>query len=117
MATSNASTIARSLGGFYEGGKWRFPTPAKLAEFEKAMAAPTTTKWKPADAEAARECERLFQAGGPRVYSRDEARGDMRLLPWDHSPAAVLRFVGNDVVVYARRKVGRKYEWQARVAA
>ena len=57
--------------------------------------------------EIARECERLFQNGGPRVYS---AEGE-HLMPSSMSGAAAARCALPGQTIYARRKVGARYAW------
>ena len=69
--------------------------------------------WQPADPAIAAECERLFQAGGPRVYLRPRNpshAGDLR-----PSQMSAARMVSNyaeaDETVLARRKTGQRYAW------
>lgn len=73
-------------------------------------------KWTPAQADAARECERLFQNGGPRVYVRDH---DGRLRSGFHSAKGEAEIADPGQVVYSRRKqpsTGR-YEWMQHAPA
>lgn len=65
-------------------------------------------KWNAADEDLSRQCETLFQSGGPRVYVKDG---------WKLSPsylsatkAVELSFPGE--VVFARRKDGQQYVWK-----
>lgn len=66
--------------------------------------------WLPADDKTAAECERLFQNGGPRVYEiwREGSRG---LMPVTLSATRAARNLNPGGMVYARKKVGGKYEW------
>lgn len=68
-------------------------------------------KWAPVRAEIAKECEALFQAGGPRVYIQ---YGDgPKLCPSLNSAVTTVWAADPGVLVYARRKVRgqRLYEW------
>lgn len=60
-----------------------------------------------------KECERLFQNGGPRTFSVNIPRWEF--VPWHASAKSVARMIGDDsnVEVWARRKVysERRYRW------
>ena len=56
----------------------------------------------------AAECERRFQAGGPRVYVVET---DGRIQPTQMSGTRAARGAFADQVVYARRKVNGRYAW------
>ena len=61
--------------------------------------------------EIAQECERLFQAGGPRVYSFYSERNVVRPSLWSATKA--LRYVEEGEQIWQRRKVrgAQRYEW------
>lgn len=67
--------------------------------------------WQHAAEDIARECEKRFQNGGPRVFTAE--RADCRdLTPCPQSAAAAARratFSGETVL--ARRKSGSRYVW------
>lgn len=58
--------------------------------------------------EIAAECERKFQAGGPKVYIRSP---NGRLEPSQHSGRRSVQLAFKGESVYARRKYGREYRW------
>ena len=70
-------------------------------------------RWSVEDTEKARECERAFQAGGPRVYT---CEGDGRMRPSGMSAAATVRCAFPGTTVYSRRKVGNQYIWHSTAA-
>lgn len=67
--------------------------------------------WQIADEDLARECEKRFQNGGPRVFTA--ARADCRDLTPCHQSAAqaARRATFSGETVLARRKVGERYVW------
>lgn len=69
-------------------------------------------KWNPAEDDIARECERLFQNGGPRVYVQEPTGWGSTLKPTQLSATAALRCAETDQVVLARRKDGQRYVWK-----
>jgi hypothetical protein len=67
-------------------------------------------KWQPTDEIMAGECEKLFQAGGPRVYTLWR-HGSRELTPCSMSATRAARTIGPGEAVYARRKAGARYAW------
>jgi hypothetical protein len=68
----------------------------------------TPPRWQDADERMARECEKAFQNGGPRLYVRQD---DGSFIPLHMTAAQAVRLTTNGTV-YARRKVGGRYVWR-----
>ena len=62
--------------------------------------------------EIAKQCETLFQNGGPAVYTYNPDRRTLR--PSYYSAARTVRLADSDHHVWARRKVSRetRYTWK-----
>jgi len=68
----------------------------------------TLSPYADTDAGVARECERLFQNGGPRVY----VVTNTRYIPCYASGKQALRFIAaKGDPVYQRRKFGNSYRF------
>jgi hypothetical protein len=57
----------------------------------------------------AQECEQAFQRGGPRVYVVEKGK---RIVPTLMSARRAALNISDDEAVWARRKVGGRYQWR-----
>jgi len=99
--------------------------PARANGLAESLAAPvspgeragtpsqhTPGPWQPADESKAKECERLFQNGGTRVYTLWRSSG-IGLTPSTMSATRVARNLGPGEAVFARRKVRGTFVWMS----
>lgn len=69
--------------------------------------------WNDAEQDAASECEKLFQNGGPRVYVQQDGDSIWKLKPSAMSATKTLRnYAMKGDLVLARRKEGQRYVWK-----
>lgn len=61
--------------------------------------------------EIAAECERLFQAGGPKVYTFRVEKFYQSIRGSQRSGRSALEYAFKGEVVYARRKYRNEYRW------
>jgi hypothetical protein len=69
-------------------------------------------KWNDVDEDTAKECEKLFQNGGPRVYVKGADESYWRLRPSQLSASRAQRLAEVDEEVYARRKDCQRFVWK-----
>lgn len=60
----------------------------------------------------AKECERLFQNGGPKVYTYDPARAWCVTPSFHNTKRTLSYFNDSSIQVWSRRKVGQLYRWR-----
>lgn len=71
--------------------------------------------WQAANRLMSHECEKRFQNGGPRVYV-GSFESELSIIPSPLSALLTLRNSEAGLVVYARRKIGKRYVWRCAVA-
>lgn len=92
--------------------KQQIPMPADILVGETITQYRARVHADSNDEKAKAECERLFQAGGPKVYFQNEPGGPLRASSFSARRSVDIRDSGQAVYARQKNRMTGRYEWR-----